>query len=243
MTRLKRLTRGKTAGEAALFPIRSSVTCNFPLVILQLRRICARSLRENRLRVRSTNIALLSVRVHPIEADNSNVRSSRSFSGCHAATHRLGRSIRPIEYRGGNPLRHALPVAVSALHGNRMDVPRRLRPRGLSGSAEGQCESTLRDFRNSTAAPCSRGPQHHAIANTARGGLLLCSGSSGNRIHILRMGIRVRAFERCCTPAAHGVDCLSSTVVRTKRDVLQSGQMIRCPDVPADSNKEATHEQ
>ena len=34
MTRLKRLTRGKAAwGRAALFPIRPSVTCNFPACI------------------------------------------------------------------------------------------------------------------------------------------------------------------------------------------------------------------
>ncbi len=39
-----------------------------------------------------------------------------------------------------------------------------------------------------------------------------------------------RAFESCCTPAADGLDCLSSTAVRTKRDVMQSGQMIQCPD-------------
>ena len=125
-------------------------------------------------------------------------------------------------------------VAVSTFHGNRMDVPRRLRPRRLFDSAEGQGESSFRDFGNSIAAPCSRRHQHHAISDTARGDFSLGSGSSGNRIHVLRMGIRVRAFESCCTPTAHGLDCLSSTVVRTNRDVMQSGQMIQCPTTPAD---------
>ena len=128
-------------------------------------------------------------------------------------------------------------VAVSTFHGNRMDVPRRLRPRRLFGSAQGQCESSFRDFGDSIAAPCSRRYQHHAISDTARGDFLLCSGSSGNRIHVLRMEIRIRAFESCCTPAADGFDCLSSTAVRTKRDAMQSGQMIPYSNLPADSNK------
>jgi hypothetical protein len=71
--------------------------------------------------------------------------------------------------------------------------------------------------------------QHHAISDTARGDFLLCSGSPGNRIHVLRMEIRVRAFESCCAPAADGLDCLSSAVIRTKRGVMQSGQVIQCP--------------
>ncbi len=192
---------------------------------------------------RNFDVGHLSVRVHPAEAKNTNVHSRRSFSGCHAAAYWLGRSLRPIEYRSGDAVRHALFVAVSTFHGNRMDVPRRLRPRRLFGSAQGQCESSFRDFGNSIAAPCSGRYQHHAISDTPRGHFLLCGGSSGIRIHILRMGIRARTFESCCTPAAVGLDCLSSTAVRTKRNIMQSGQMIPWPDLPADSNKESTPEQ
>jgi hypothetical protein len=57
------------------------------------------------------------------------------------------------------------------------------------------------------------------------------------------MEIRIRAFESCSTPAADGLDCLSSTDVRTKCDAMQSGQMIQRRDLPADSDQETTHEQ
>ena len=132
-----------------------------------------------------------------------------------------------LNCRGVAALRHPLPVAVSTFHGNRMDVPRRLRPRRLLDSAEGQRESSFRDFRNSVAARCSRRNQPYAISDAPRDDFSLCRGSSGNRIHVLRMEIRVRAFESCRTPSADGLDCLSSTVVRTERDVMQSGQMIQ----------------
>jgi hypothetical protein len=181
---------------------------------------------------------LLSVCVHAAEAKNTDVRSCRSFSRRHAAAHWLCRGLRAIEYRGGDTVRHALSVAISTFHGNRMDVPRRLRPRRLFGSTEGQCENSFRDCGNAVAAPCSRRHQHHAITDTVRGDFLLCSGSSRSRIRLLRSAIRIRAFKNCCAPTAHGLDCLSSSVVRAKRDVLRSGQMIQIPDLPANSNKE-----
>jgi hypothetical protein len=59
-------------------------------------------------------------------------------------------------------------------------------------------------------------------------------GARSGGAHVLWMGIRIRAFESCCTSAADRLDCLSFSVVRTKRDVVQSGQMIQCPDLPAD---------
>jgi hypothetical protein len=83
-------------------------------------------------------------------------------------------------------------------------------------------------------AACSRGHHHHAMSDTARGYFLLCSGSSGNGIHVLRMEIRVRAFESCRTSAADGLEPLSTAVVRSKRDVMHSGQMIQYSDLPAD---------
>jgi len=39
------------------------------------------------------------------------------------------------------------------------------------------------------------------------------------------------------TPPANGLDSLSSSVVRTKRDVMQSGQMIQYADVATDFDK------
>jgi hypothetical protein len=55
-----------------------------------------------------------------------------------------------------------------------------------------------------------------------------------------RMGIRIRAFGSCCTPAADGLHCLSSTVVRAKRDVMQSRQMIQYTDIAADFERSDT---
>jgi hypothetical protein len=106
--------------------------------------------------------------------------------------------------------------------------------------APGQCESSFRDAGNAIAALCSRGHQHHAISDTARGDFSLCSSSSGNRVHVFRMGIRIRASENCCTPAADRLDSLSSIAARTKRDLVQSGQMIQWPDLLIDLIEEIT---
>jgi hypothetical protein len=57
----------------------------------------------------------------------------------------------------------------------------------------------------------------------------LFAKSQSSKLTILRMRIRVRAFESCSTSATDGLDRLSSTVLRTKRDVMHSGQMI-CAD-------------
>jgi hypothetical protein len=67
----------------------------------------------------------------------------------------------------------------------------------------------------------------------ARADLSLRSVFTRNRIPLPRMEIR-RAFESCCTPAAEGFDCLCSAVQRTKRDLMQSSQMIQYSDLPAD---------
>jgi heme o synthase len=66
--------------------------------------------------------------------------------------------------------------------------------RRLSGSAQGQRESSFCDFGNSVAAASSGRYQRHAISVTALGNVSLCSGSSGNRINLLRMEICVGAF-------------------------------------------------
>ena len=42
--------------------------------------------------------------------------------------------------------------------------------------------------------------------------------------------ICVLAVESRCTPAAHGLDCLSSTVVRTERDIMQSSDKVIADD-------------
>jgi hypothetical protein len=126
----------------------------------------------------------------------------------------------------------AFSLAVSTLYGYRLDVPRGLRPSRLLGSAQKQGEGSFRDAGNSVPAPCARRCKHHAISDTARDDLLLCNGTAGNRIHVLRMEIRIRAFKSRCAPAADGLDCLSSAAVWTKRDVMQSGKMIDTPHLP-----------
>ena len=47
------------------------------------------------------------------------------------------------------------------------------------------------------------------------------------------MEVRVRAFQSRCTPAASGLDCLSSAGIRTERDVVQSSEMIHARDQAA----------
>ena len=77
-------------------------------------------------RARGFDVADVSVLVHAAETKNPIVRSRRCFSRCHAAADWVGCGSWSLRYRGGLAVRHALPLAVSPLHGNRLDVSRRL---------------------------------------------------------------------------------------------------------------------
>src|SRR5712671_2215293 len=123
-------------------------------------------------------------------------------------------------------LRDPLPVAVPAFHGNRMDVPRGLRPSRLLGLAQGQGESSFHDAGNPLAT-CGTGRNHHrATSDTPRCHFLLRRSTAESRVPVLWVGIRAATVEVGRPPTARGVDSLSSVLVGTKRDTVQSGQNV-----------------
>src|SRR5579864_1793767 len=172
------------------------------------------------------DIVDLSVPVYPTETKNVAVRSRRCFSRCHATADRLGRRFRSIEYGSMDTLRHRIPLAVPTFHGNCMDVPRRLRPSRLLGSPQGENESSFRHFGNRFAADCACRMQHRAISDAARRHFLLRRSTTESRVPVLRGGIRASAIAGGRSPTAGGVHSLSSIVVRTKRDTVQSRQIL-----------------
>src|SRR2546427_11402787 len=90
-------------------------------------------------------------------------------------------------------VRGALSVAVSAFHGNRMDVPRGLRPSRLLGLAQGQGTSSFRNAGNLVAAACSCRHQHAAISDRARCHLLLRRSTVGSGVPVLWVELRASA--------------------------------------------------
>ena len=123
-------------------------------------------------------------------------------------------------------VRDPLPVAVPAFHGDRMDVPRGLRPSRLFGLAQRQCENSFRDAGNPVAAACSCRHQHGATSDTPRCHFLLRRRTAESGVPVLWVGICAATVEVGRPPTARGVDSLSSVVVRTKRDTMQSGQNV-----------------
>src|SRR5258708_33645481 len=123
-------------------------------------------------------------------------------------------------------VRGALSLAVPTFHGNRMDVPRRLRPSRLHGFAQGQGASSFRDSGNLLAAACCCRHQHGATSDTARCHFLLRQCTAGSGVPVLWIEIRAATVEVGRTPTARGVDNLSSVVVRTKRDTVQSSRNV-----------------
>src|ERR1700745_63547 len=105
-------------------------------------------------------------------------------------------------------LRHRFPLAVPTFHGNRMDVPRRLRPSRLLGLAERQDENSFSDAANVAASPGSGHNEHGATSNAARGHFFLCRIAAGSRVPVLRGGIRSPAVAGGRTPIARVVDSL-----------------------------------
>src|SRR5579864_7273340 len=116
--------------------------------------------------------------------------------------------------------------AVPTFHGNCMDVPRRLRPSRLFGSPQGENEGSFRHFGNRFAADCACRMQHRAISDAARRHFLLRRSTTESRVPVLRGGIRASAIAGGRSPTAGGVHSLSSIVVRTKRDTVQSRQIL-----------------
>src|SRR6266403_2047711 len=123
-------------------------------------------------------------------------------------------------------VRDPLPLAVPAFHGNRMDVPRGLRPSRLLGLAQGQGQSSFRNAGN-PLAPGGSGRNHHrATSDTPRCHFLLRRSTAESGVPVLWVGICAATVEVGRTPTACGVDSLSSVVVRTKRNTVQSGQNV-----------------
>src|SRR5258706_2799334 len=123
-------------------------------------------------------------------------------------------------------VRGTLSVAVPAFHGNRVDVPRGLRRSGLLGLAQGQAESSFHDAGN-PLAPGGSGRNHHrATSDTPRCRFLLRRSTAESGVPVLWVGIRGATVEVGRPPTARGVDSLSSVVVRTKRDTMQSSRNV-----------------
>src|SRR5712671_5623978 len=113
-------------------------------------------------------------------------------------------------------LRDPLPVAVPAFHGNRMDVPRGLRPSRLLGLAQGQGESSFRNAGNPVAPGGSDRNHHRATSDTLRCHFLLRQCTAGSGVPVFWVEIRAATVKVGRTPIARGVDSLSPVVVRTR---------------------------
>lgn len=62
----------------------------------------------------------------------------RSSPRSDAAIDRLGRCVGASEFRSMAPMRHSVSLAITPLHGDCLDIPRRLQPRRLSRIANGR---------------------------------------------------------------------------------------------------------
>ena len=123
-------------------------------------------------------------------------------------------------------VRDPLPLAVPAFHGNRVDVPRGLRPSRLLGLAQGQGKSSFRNAGN-PLAPGGPGRSHHrSTSDTPRCHFLLRRNIAESGVPVLWVGICAATVEVGRPPTAWGVDSLSSVVVRTKRDTMKSSQNV-----------------
>ena len=81
------------------------------------------------------DFALLSARLYPTEAEDAPVHAPRRFPGGHAYSDRLGWSFGQHQPAGLVSLCHPLSLAVSPFSRYRLDVSRRLQPRGVSHAA------------------------------------------------------------------------------------------------------------
>jgi len=76
----------------------------------------------------------LSLLLHSPQTKDATVHSGWRISRRDASSNRLGRGVRQAGLPSMDPLRNPFSLAVPALHGDRVDVPRRLRPHRLPGT-------------------------------------------------------------------------------------------------------------
>src|SRR6185503_19401388 len=93
----------------------------------------------------------LSVLIHATETENPSVHVDRRASGCHAAADQLGRRLRTPRRQCLAAFCNRIPLAVSALHGHRLDVSRRLCACRLRRATWRQVQGSLCRLANLTS--------------------------------------------------------------------------------------------
>src|SRR5262249_48552884 len=166
-----------------------------------------------RIAARGLHTSELFAALHSVEARHTVVHPDRGNSGCHTAADRLGGSARASRPGGLDALRTGVPLAVPALHVNRVDVSRRLRSRGLPGTSSRPDQNPIHDLSDRAAAPGSV-PRHPASRSDRRAGhAVLCRRvAAGCWFLLLRCTVRAPAVWFNRAPAPDGIHHLSSSV-------------------------------
>ncbi len=176
----------------------------------QMRRT-ARRREYARKYARGACVVELPIFVHASQKKNSALYAGRRLSRSHAATDRMGCSIGEVEPGGVGALRHALRLAVPALHGHCMVVPRGLRPGGLPGSSLWAAKNSFHGLAERAPGPCFDPSQSYPRApGQCRSCLHGGSFATGLVFFLLRRTIGLSPFERCRASPALCVDHLPS---------------------------------
>src|ERR1700744_987885 len=104
---------------------------------------------------------------------------------------------------------HPLLVAVSTLHGHRMDVPRGPRPRWLLDVAQRKIQSYRCDSANDVTAARAGPNQHRTTSGAAHKHVLLGRTAARPKLPLPRGGVRASAVAGNCTSTPRGIHCLS----------------------------------
>jgi hypothetical protein len=97
----------------------------------------------------------LSIDLHPAKTKITGMYARRSNPRSDAAIDRLGRCFGTSDFNGMASLRHSVFVAIPPLHGDCLDVPRRLSESRLQHIAIGRQTVHVRQLDDCPAAPCS----------------------------------------------------------------------------------------
>ena len=97
--------------------------------------------------------------VHPAQTKNASMYGGRRSSRRHASTDRMGCGIGKVELRSMGTLRHAVPLAVSPLHGHCVDVSRGLCTGWILSSSSGRAKRALYVLAGPRGLTCSDSSQ------------------------------------------------------------------------------------
>jgi hypothetical protein len=152
--------------------------------------------------------------VHTAQTEDASMYGGRRSSRRHASVDRMGGGNGEVKLRGTGTLPHAVPLAVSPLHGYRVDVPRGLLTGRILGSSPGTEKGALYVLAGSRGLTCSCSSKLEPSDQRRQPRLLCCDHHTELRVFLVQRPSGLSKIKRLGAPTADGFNHISAADIR-----------------------------